>query len=136
MEFYSESSLKLFADTKYVFKIGSNYDIDGTAGDIKIGEYIHLFLNIIYDKNNSLNSKIISCRYSAIGSTMLIISAEYLCALIHNLSITDALNKCNPDDKFGLYSLDVVRGKEHSFNFVLQAFYNAIQNISNIDINN
>jgi NifU-like protein involved in Fe-S cluster formation len=130
MNYYSKQIIDVFNDIKHNYSLDVKYNFIGNAGDIKIGEYITLYIDI--DPHaDILSSKIIKATFSAIGSVMLLATAEYLCSMIECITLQEALFVVDPDNDNGLYALDILETREHSFGFVLQAFYDAVENINN-----
>lgn len=127
MKHYSNDTLKIFNNVQHSFALKDKYNFLGSAGDLSVGEYVNLYFDVELAPNDILSSKIIKGRFSAIGSVMLIASAEKFCSIIANNTIAEVLAKCDIEK----FNINIVAGKEYSFNFVLQAFYNIVESISN-----
>jgi NifU-like protein involved in Fe-S cluster formation len=136
VKYYSKKIIDIFNGIKHTYIPGSNNEVFGYAGDPKIGEYVYLYFDIDIVKDNVLASIITKASFSAIGSVMLLATAEYLCSAMDGITLREALFKVDPENKDGLYALDVLEGREHSFHFVIQAFYGGIEAISNGSITN
>lgn len=124
---YSDEINALFASPMHVY---SNEDINliGYAGDVKIGEYVHLYFQV-QKESNYADSKILQARFSAIGSVMLIAAAEKFCSLIEGLSFQESIKYCGVENGL-LQILSAPTEKYHSIHFVEQAFYNALETLA------
>lgn len=124
---YSDEINALFASPMHVY---SNEDTNliGYAGDVKIGEYVHLYFQV-QKESNYADSKILQARFSAIGSVMLIAAAEKFCSLIEGLSFQESIKYCGVENGL-LQILSAPAEKYHSIHFVEQAFYNALETLA------
>ncbi len=128
MKYYSINTLAVFNNVKHVFTATQHkYNFIGSAGDLDIGEYVKLYLDVELISDDTLNSKIIDSSFSSIGSVALIASVEYFCSIIKGITLAEALSKSSSDN---FRELQIVEGSDHSLNFIFQAFYDIIQSIS------
>ena len=124
---YSEQAMALFSSPKYFFTSEDKYNVSGSAGDLNIGEYVNLYFDV--EKNdNYIESKIVKIRFSVMGGVIIIAAAEKFCSMVDGKSFGDALKYCDPS---GLYvDLNITEEKMHSVNFVVHAFYSALESLS------
>jgi NifU-like protein involved in Fe-S cluster formation len=126
---YSNEMMNIFNSPQHVYVVGEQSNLQSFAGDQEIGEYIHLYFEFI-KADDFIHSQIIKVRFSAVGGITIISAAEKLCTLIENKTFNESLIYCDPDN--GLKKLLMIsEDKLYSVNFVIQAFYRAIEILSN-----
>lgn len=126
---YSNEIMEIFNQPQHVYTSKDSFDIIGYVGELPYGEYVHLYFSI--DKQeNYIESKITQAKFSAIGGVMLIAAAEKFCSLVEGISFHDAMKYCDPQT--GLANiLSAPEEKMYSVNFVLHAFYKALETLTN-----
>lgn len=127
---YSDEVIELFAAPEHVYDmhVWRETHLMGYAGDLSIGEYVHLYFQI-EKAANYIDSKILAAKFNAIGGVMTIAAAEKFCSLIKGKTFQEALNYCDPQT--GLPNiLSIPEGKLYSVNFVLNAFYKALETLT------
>jgi NifU-like protein involved in Fe-S cluster formation len=124
---YSNEIMNLFVEPQHVYA-QQEINLMGHAGDISLGEYIHIYFQV-ESMSNYIESKINRALFSAMGSVMLITAAEKFCSIIEGLTFQDAIKYCDPE--YGLAKiLSAPEEKMYSVNFVLHAFYNALETLT------
>lgn len=124
---YPEEIMNVFAAPRHVYN-NEEFNIMGYAGDINIGEYVHLYFQVNKEPQYA-NSKIVTARFSAIGDVALIAAAEQFCTLVQGLTFQDAIYFCN--NETGLAKMMCIpEGKLYSANFVFNAFYKALETLA------
>lgn len=128
---YSDEVMELFAAPQHVYDtcVWRETHLTGHAGEVSVGEYVWLFFQI-EKSTNYVESKILSAKFSAIGSVMLIAAAEKFCSLIKGLTFQEAMKYCDPESGLA-HLLSAPDAKIHSVNFVLHAFYKALETLTN-----
>lgn len=125
---YTEEVLSVFSNQNCVYK-NNKYDNLGSVSDAAIGEYINLYVEMDNCGKNYMENIIKSATFSAIGSVMLIAAAEKFCFSINNKTFNEAIKYCDyKDDKW--CELNVPQERTHSIGFIVQAFYNIINQLS------
>lgn len=124
---YTKEVMDIFASPRYVYT-QEEYNLLGHAGDTAIGEYVHLYFQL-EKKSNYADSLIVSARFSAIGSVLLIATADKLCSLVEGKTFQEAIGICSFDNLRKTLSAPVE--KTHSVNYVTMAFYNALETLTN-----
>lgn len=124
---YSIETMDVFAEPQHIYR-KQNTNVMGHAGNISFGEYVHLYFQV-EKAPNYIESKINCAVFSAMGGVMLIAAAEKLCSLIEGHSFEDAMKYCDPEHGLAKI-LSVPEEKIYSVNFVLHAFYNALETLT------
>jgi NifU-like protein involved in Fe-S cluster formation len=124
---YSDEVMDLFASPVHVYD-KQEFNLMGHAGDTNIGEYVHLYF-LIEKQPQYIDSKIIQAKFSVIGSVMLIAAAEKLCSLVEGRTWAQAVDICTFDNLKDTLSAPI--GKTHSINYIVMAFYNALETLTN-----
>ena len=117
-----------FNNPNHIFNPDAQYNLTGSSKDDSIGEHIvlHLYIhaNRLYGE-----SKILRADFSAIGTPFLIACAERFCDEIENHTFNGAIEYCLFDDKF--CGLAIPEQKVHDINLIIQAFFMALETLSN-----
>lgn len=127
------NNIQSFSNLHHVYKNGDEVHVMGYAGDLLIGEYVHLYFNYVKLDNfkDYGDVKIVTAKFSAIGNMVTILAAEKFCSIVEGLTFNECLQFCDPD--IGLqYMMQEHENKIHSINFVIQAFYKAIEVIATL----
>lgn len=124
---YTEETLTLFANPKYVYELNEQHNVFGSFGDADIGEYVNLYFQVETNTDYA-ESKILKARFSAVGNVITIAATEYLCSMIEGLTFNQALGYFTVDKLQKI--LKVPEDRLHSIGFIVQAFYNALEKLS------
>lgn len=125
---YSDEIIHTFASPKYIFHNEKHFNLMGHAGDTAIGEYVHLYFQT-EKATNYAESKILQARFSAMGSVLTIAAAEKFCSLAEGLTFQEAIKYCDMENGLS-HILSAPVEKMYSINFVIQAFYKALETLT------
>lgn len=127
---YSDEIMELFANPECIYDthVWRETNLMGYAGDLAIGEYVHLYFQI-EKAQNYIDTKILAAKFNAIGSVMLIAAAEKFCSLIKGKTFQEAINYCDPQTGLA-HILSAPEEKLYSLNFIFNAFYKALETLT------
>lgn len=125
---YPAEIIELFDSPQHKYIKGEVCDLVKGAGDLDMGEYVNLHFRIERSKASYIDARIVTASFSAMGSVMIVAAAEKFCSLIVGKTFREALLECDELRKMK------VSGREHSIDFVIQAFYKSLESLSNLGI--